>query len=854
MNETVNVLNMAKVCIQDILGNVDKPSRYLGSETNRIHKPPDSVKLRIALAFPDLYEIGISHFGIQILYDILNQHKDIAAEQVFAPGRDLEDYLRQMGMPLPSLESGTALGEFHIIGFSLLYELNYTNVLNMLDLSGIPVRWKDRGPQHPLVIAGGPCVCNPEPMADFFDVMVFGDGEEVIVLMAETWMEWHRSGEKDKNRLLRQWSKLPGVYVPCFFEAEYDEDGFQRLIPKFDDYKKVSRAILSDLDGAGFPERPIVPFGRPVHDRLRLEVSRGCSRGCRFCQAGMIYRPVRERSPEKLARLFDLALNATGFEDVSLLSLSTGDYTCLAPLIEDLMERSRKAMVALSLPSVRAGSLTPRLMKLIRSVRKTGFTIAPEAGSQRLRDVINKNISFEDVATTIENAFDLGWQVIKLYFMVGLPTENEQDLDALVAMVKELKKIKKPKSRKGQLNVSVTTFIPKPHTPFQWARQLTMDESRAAIDKIRDGLRTGGIQVKWQDKGMSLLEGVMARGDRRLCRVLETAWKSGCVFDGWGDLFDMDRWQQAFEHCGVDMDFYTTRERRLDELLPWDHMDAGVRKAFLKEQWQAATTLEKTEDCRYGACHNCGVCDFKEVRPVVFQTCAAEDIQAESDHKEGEQEEIYSWREVIYSKMGQARFFGHLEQARLFARALKRAHIDLAYSHGFHPMPRISFDSPLPLGMESESERMRLLVLNSICCEEIHQRMNEQLPQGLRVESCAPVEGRKMKVPGKDRYRIRPAEEAFDTEAVGKFTEAVGKFTEAAQWPHLVEKRKNPKEQQVDLKRIVETIAVGTDGTLDLELRRLNSRIVRPSEVLAGIFGMNSQQVRKCRVCKLASR
>ena len=400
-SDTLFSLEMCRMSNKSVLSYVQKPSRYLGSEINSVKKDPETVQMRLALAFPDLYEIGTSHFGIQILYHILNRHPEWAAERVFAPAKDMEQMLRERQMPLHSLESQTPIKAFDIVGFSLLYELNFTNVINMIDLSGIPLTWRERQDVHPLIIAGGPCVCNPEPMADFFDAMVFGDGEQIVVEMAQAWVQWKASGKRSRLELLKKWSGLEGVYVPRFYDAEVDKSGHQQLTASQGAPEKISRNIISNLDQAAFPDSPIIPYGKPVHDRLRLEIARGCSRGCRFCQAGMIYRPVRERSPGNICKLIGKALQKTGYEDISLLSLSTGDYTCLSELMEALMKQCRRDRVAVSLPSLRAGSLTPGLMELIRSVRKTGFTIAPEAGSQRLRDVINKNITFEDVADTV---------------------------------------------------------------------------------------------------------------------------------------------------------------------------------------------------------------------------------------------------------------------------------------------------------------------------------------------------------------------------------------------------------------------------------------------------------------------
>ena len=470
---------------QDILPLVEKPSSYLGNEINSIRKGLDKVKLRVALAFPDLYEIGTSHFGMQIIYHILNKDQQIAAERVFTPGSDMEEYLILSGLPLTTLESQTPLWRFDIIGFSLLYELNYTNILTMFELGKIPFFARERDSDAPLVIAGGPCTCNPEPVADLFDAMVVGDGEGVVMEMAQAWIRWEKTGNRDKAKLLTEWSGIKGVYIPAFYQVTYDPAGFQVPIPRpFDQTMnkgQVSRAVFADLDKAPFPGDPVVPYGKPVHDRLRLEISRGCSRGCRFCQAGMIYRPVRERSPDTLLCQTDKCLASTGYEDISLLSLSTGDYQYLIPLIERLMDQSEYKNIAVSLPSLRADRLTPDLMKQIKRVRKTGFTIAPEAGSQRLRDIINKNITEQEVADAVKHAFDLGWQRIKLYFMIGLPYETGDDLRAIVDFVKDLRKISAPKKNNGKINVSISTFIPKPHTPFQWASQITRLESKEKL-------------------------------------------------------------------------------------------------------------------------------------------------------------------------------------------------------------------------------------------------------------------------------------------------------------------------------------------------------------------------------------
>ncbi len=595
----------------------------MGTEINSIKKDLDKVKLKVALAFPDLYEIGTSHFGLQILYHILNKHKEIAAERVYAPDLDMESYLKSSHMPLMSMESHSPLKNFDIIGFSLLYELNYTNVLTMLDLAGIPFFSSERDGSFPLIIAGGPCTCNPEPVADFFDAMVVGDGENVIVDISMTWLEWKEVAGRNKEDLLKRLSLIKGIYIPAFFNSTNSRAGsksfFQIPQARFSDYKVITREIIADLDTAPFPDAPIIPFGKPVHDRLRLEIARGCTRGCRFCQAGMIYRPVRERSVNTLLNLFDASFAATGYEDISLLSLSTADYGSIVFLMERLMSRCEPGHIAVSLPSLRAGTLTPELINLIKRVRKTGFTIAPEAGSQRLRDVINKNITEQEIVGTVQDVFSLGWLVIKLYFMIGLPSETDKDLLAIVELVKRLRKIKARAGRRGQINVSVATFIPKPHTPFQWAPQASLTESREKIEWLRANLKMPGIHFKWQNPEVSMVEGLFARGDRRLGGLLVDAYKKGCKFDGWGDRFQYSLWEKAFFDEGVDVDCYTTRSRDVTDRLPWDHIDIGVTKEFLKLEWKKARRGEHTPDCRLGDCNACGVCDFETIEPKLFE-------------------------------------------------------------------------------------------------------------------------------------------------------------------------------------------------------------------------------------------
>ena len=828
--------------IQDILPLVERPSRYLGTEINAVKKQHSKVALRFALAFPDLYEIGTSHFGLQILYSILNQQEEIAAERVFAPGLDMAEILRSGGLPLFSLESRLPLNQFDIIGFSLLYELNFTNILNMLDLGGIPFLASSRTSLHPLIIAGGPCTCNPEPVAELFDAIVVGDGEAVVLEMAQSWLKWKKTrGGGDRKTLLEAWSEIQGVYIPSFFTPEYSPEGFQHLKSRVSGCDgKILRAVVPTMSAAPFPEAPILPFGKPVHDRLRLEVARGCTRGCRFCQAGIIYRPVRERAPEDLISLSAAALAATGYEDLSLLSLSTGDYGCITALMQQMMATCEAQKTAISFPSLRIGTLTPELMKLVKRVRKTGFTLAVEAGSQRLRNVINKNITEEAIFETVAEAFKHGWQVIKLYFMIGLPTETEADIAAIVDLVRKLRNIKGPHGRRAKINVSVATFIPKAHTPFQWFGQISLEESKKKILWLQDQLRLGGVHFKWQNPEVSILEGLWARGDRKLTRLLLCAYQKGCQFDGWSDHFHFDRWQEAIRETGLDAAFYTHRHRSFDEALPWDHIQTLVSKEFLKKEWEKALSGTLTPDCRSGGCSKCGVCDFKTLFPQVFKECRTNSEDPPATVSSDESETF----EVFYSKTEDARFFGHLEMVRVFMRAIRRAKIPVRYSQGFHPLPKVSFQDPLPVGMESEEEIFTISVEPGITPSDLKGALNAQLPSGLVVLDCKAVPFAKWRRQRAARigYQVILKNGVFGLAELEKFKHAKNVV--------LIRKSRKGCVEEIDLKNIVDDLQLSAPGTLILFIDNKSQQTIRPVEAIKEIFNLSAEQLLLARVKK----
>ncbi len=606
-----------QVTYEALLSRVERPGRYLGNERGMVRKNPADVRLRFALAFPDVYEIAQSHPGLQILYDILNRRRDVFAERVYAPWVDMEAALREAGLPLVSLETSTPLAAFDVIGFTLQYELTYTNILQMLDLGGVPLRAAERDASHPLVIAGGPCAFNAEPLADFLDAAVLGDGEEVVHDLCDVLLEWDG---RQRDVLLAELARIRGVYVPAFFLPEYRSDGrlhrVQRLRAGYD---RVEKRVLADLNTVPAPETFVVPSMNIVHDRPSLEVMRGCVKGCRFCQAGYIYRPLRERDPRRLLEHADRVVRQTGHDELSLLSLSTGDYSCVNPLLTELMNRFAPERVAVSLPSTRVDALAPTLLEQIKRVRKTGFTLAPEAGSQRLRDIIQKDYQESDLIDAARQIFALGWRNLKLYFMLGLPGESAADLEGIADLSE---KVAACGNFQRQVTASVSNFVPKPHTPFQWAAQLSIEEMEARQLLLRRALAKRRVAFRWHDARLSYLEGILSRGDRRVGALLEAAYRLGCRFDGWNNMCRFDLWQQALEDTGVSSAFYL-RRRLLDELLPWDHLGAGVSKVYLQRELAHAVQGTLTPDCSVERCTSCGACDFQAIRNIDYHLAGA---------------------------------------------------------------------------------------------------------------------------------------------------------------------------------------------------------------------------------------
>lgn len=814
--------------IEELLPHIEKPGRYIGGEINSVVK--EKARCRFALAFPDAYEIGMSHLGIQILYSILNRNPDVAAERVFAPWPDMEAAMRANGAALTSLETCTPLAGFDVVGFSLQYELCYTNVLGMLDLGGIEIFAEKRKEDSPLIVAGGPCAFNPEPMADFIDAFAVGEGEEAILEIARTVMEGKERGWS-RRRKLEALASLEGIYVPSIHTHG----------------EIIKKRTVADLNTWLCPERPVVPLVQAVHDRINLEIARGCTRGCRFCQAGMVWRPVRERNPGVLHDMASMMLRSTGCEEISLLSLSSGDYTFIQSFLPELMDRFYGERVAISLPSLRVESLTPRLIEAIKRVRKTSFTLAPEAGTERLRKIINKGNTEADLIATAGRVFSAGWKLIKLYFMLGLPGETEEDLEGIIDL--SYKVLREGRSRR-QVNVSLSTFVPKPHTPFQWHRQIGPDEVLEKQEFFKKRLRSRNLVFKWHDRRMSLLEGVLSRGDRAVGAVIASAFRNGCRFDGWSDLLRFDRWEKALEENHSDMN-HCLRQRRIDEALPWDRIDCGITKSFLREEYEKSLKSEETADCREGACSGCGACDEKV--KTVSASGSEENAPGETPSRLPAKKPVgavVDGYRLRFIKEGRMRFLSHLDTVSALIRSIRRAGICFEHTQGFHPHPKISFAFALPVGTESRSEYADIKVYRTgKSPAEMISAINLNLPSGLSIadmREVSPWSASLFKSIRGFRYEMVLPEDVWDRSSMESRLEDFQGQDES-----IFKRVSKDKEISRDVKPLILDLGIEPESRkIILILGNTANGGIKPVEVLIHVFGIDPRRADAVRILK----
>jgi radical SAM family uncharacterized protein/radical SAM-linked protein len=841
-----------------ILPLVRKPGQYVGGELHAVSGHFDAEHLNCCLIFPDLYEIGMSHQGLQILYHLLNSKKDFLAERCYCPDTDLEQLLRQKETPISSLESAHPLTDFDVLGITLPYELCYSNILTILNLAAIPFYARDRDSSYPLLLGGGACSLNPEPVADFFDAILLGDGEEALLEIAAL-LASHKDDKPAKDELLNQLATIDGVYIPAHFQPRYGLKGqLLSILPTEGGKKHIARRIVSDLNKIDHLKHPIVPNAKIVHDRLGIEVARGCTRGCRFCQAGITYRPVRERSPEKIMELAQCGLDDSGFEELALLSLSTGDYSCLEQTLPQLMDTFAGRFISVAMPSMRVGTLTPAIMEQVKRVRKTGFTLAPEAGSERLRRVINKGITEDDLLATCTEAFALGWRIMKFYFMIGLPTETEQDIDEIIQLVHKALAVRNggPAKGKKQINVSIGTFVPKPHTPFQWERQMSIEESMRYIRRLQNGLPRKGCNLRYHSPRTSFLEGVFSRGDRRLARLIELAWQAGARLDGWDEHFDLSRWQKAAELCQLNLEDYL-RAREMEETLPWQHLHTGVDLQFLKDELNKAKGEMYTPDCRYEACQKCGLCDFKTLFPIVYNRAGNNGENPESvapavspvppPEKKNHLSETGHYKYLVhYSRIGDISFLGHLEILQTIFRALRRASIATNYSQGFNPSPKISFGPALPVGTESLAEffimDLPAPLKNTTSTAE---RLNAKLAPGLSVSK---IEIHSGDVPQKIRttYNLTLPGNITDTEKEG----AEG-FINSSEF--IMRKTRKGKTTAIDIRPLIVHFSIVNNQTIEMQMISASAQAgIKPLEALTEILGLDTERSLRTRILKTA--
>ena len=839
-------MSLKAVITDEILPLVEKPSRYLGTELNSTHKDPAEVDVRIALVFPDLYDLGLGNLGLHILYAILNKLPWCWAERAYAPGPDLEDILRARDLPLFVNESKDPLDAMDGLGFTLQSELTYTSILNILDLAKLPLRAAARDERHPLVFAGGPSVFNPEPLAPFMDFFVIGDGEEAVVEIAEALRE--TKGAPRAEQLARM-ARIEGVYVPALYPFDELPDG--RILPR-EDAPRIVKRVVKSLDDAPFPTDYIVPFTQLIHDRVGLEVLRGCTQGCRFCQAGMTTRPVRERQIENVTALMEETLDKTGYEEVSLVSLSTCDYSTVRTMVQRAAQTAERRGASVSLPSLRLDSFSVELADMIAGQRRSGLTFAPEAASPRLRAVINKWIPDEELLTMASEAFRLGWRHVKCYFMIGLPTEGYEDVEAIVDLCLRTLRAGRAITPKARVFTGVSTFVPKPFTPFQWAEQIDIEETERRQNLLQAGFRgNGGIKFGRHEAGATFVEGLITRADRRAADLIEAAFRNGARLESDGNQFRLDAWMKAIEQTGYDV-AGQLRERSLDERLPWDHIDVMIEKDWLKDEWRRAAELKHAQDCRRSRCHKCGVIDRER---ALCQHMLLRSKRGAKQEKDWERTPMPPLPEppavqrvrFRIGRSGEARLLSHLELINAWIRALRRADAPVSYSQGFHAHPKVTFSTAAPVGEESRGDYMDVVLRRKVDPAALLEALQATLPRGFHAYKA-------LEVPLNATALMASAAgfsyALYAAAAPGTIERRVEELLAAQDVP--VERRKKNKRGRIEARRLNIrpsiaglTVQSGPNGgvTVHFTTRAAGNVLAKPKEIVA-LLGLDADAVR----------
>ncbi len=815
--------NFSSVLEQKFFPRVRKPNRYSGQELNRICKPRP--ELRWALAFPDLYEIGMSHLGLRLLYHRVNHAlAEVSAERVYLPEEDAAALMRHEKIPLYTLESKTPLGEVDVVGVNLSCEMAMPGVLELLDLGRIPIYSKDRGEHDPIVIAGGPVVYNPEPVADFLDAVVVGDGEDVIVEISRAMLSAKRAGLSRAAKLDRL-ARIDGIYVPGRYNLRTDGDG--RPLPVAPEDTDVAPVVhgrtVTELRPEFYPQKPLVPLVEIIHDRLSVEVMRGCTRGCRFCHAGMVYRPVRERPAREVIDQVVANIDSTGYEEISLLSLSTSDYGPLPQLIDGLREALRGKGVSLAFPSLRPDSFTREMAREWPEGRKGSLTFAPEAGTQRLRDMINKNSRECDLLRAVEIAFREGYTGIKLYFMIGLPGETRKDIDGIFDLAEGVARLR---TRGGQkVTVSVSPFAPKAHTPYQWFGQESTDQMREKLSYLRRRFGKSSVRFTGHDPDRALFESALARGDRRLSRVIERVWRCGGVLESWSDRFDSGRWYEAFREEGLDPREFVRARMPGGDIPPWSHISKGIEERFLHLEWKKSQKRKATPDCRDGRCVGCGLTDFIPPEQDVCNSYAGSREVPGAKIRSELMVDVAVTARLRYRRGEEMRWTGHLDMVRLWDRLLRRANLPVAFTRGFHPHPRLGFAPPLPVGLLSEDEYIDIDLARPLAADELVDGLKDVMPEGMEPLEVVTMTGR----PAALSAEIGQIEYAFRAGGSGEFAARLKKWLDRE--TYVVERRRGDKRRTVDLRPFVESVNHEPDGSWRLRLRMENGSTARLDEL-----------------------